>query len=331
MTQAREATKTVEPLPERAKQEDKKTDDHFRVHPFLDLQRAAGNRAVVQLPSSFGPSQSSSHIGENRERFPLVSTVVQPKLKFGAPRDSSEEEADRFADQVSRKRVLSPPETPARSADQKTEVPESKEKVFSDVVSAVKPDLDQAWSDATRTWKEWGGFIVKNKTSGEVKVDHYKEGQRGMTVEWQPWKHQAPKDYELIGEFHTHQFSPREVKNWQKDAPSFTGESVGFDTDDLLAASKYFKEDYVAIVVSGKTIFGLVVSVPKLAEKFAQHKEYGAAAIDEADFDTLDDFKRGKITGDYSEKTWENLQGVVANYEKEMGKPAGIEFFRLNR
>jgi hypothetical protein len=329
MTQAREATKTVEPLADRTKQQEKQPDESVRLHPLLDLQRAAGNQAVVQLLSSLGRSQIPSNAGANRERFPLLSTVVQPKLKFGAQRDSSEEEADSLADQVSRKRAK--PETPAPNADQKIEAPESKEKVFHDVVSAVNSDLDQAWSDATRTWREWGGFIVRNKTSGETKVEDYKQGQAGMSVEWRVGKYEAPEGYDLIGEFHTHQYSPKEVKDWQKDVPSFTGEDVGFDTGDLLAASKYFKEDYVAMVVSGKTIFGFVVSVPKLAQKFAKHREYGAAAIDEADFDTLDDFKRGKITGDYGEKTWENLKGVVANYEQEMGAPAGIEFFRLNR
>ena len=325
--QVRESTKNPAALPALTKAEPKQPNNEVRLHPLLELQRSAGNQAVVQLLCS------SPSTAKNGDRLPMLSGAVQPKLKFGAPRDAYEENADNLAAQVTSASKLpsNKDETPTLDSNQKTGAPESKEKVFTDVVSAVKSDLDQAWSDATRTWKEWGGSIIRNKSSGEIKVEDYKHGQVDMMVRWRLRKYRPPTGYELIGEFHTHQYSPEKVKKWQKDVPSFTGEDVGFDTGDLKAASKYFKEDYVAIVVSGKTIFGLVVSVSDLAKKFVKNSKYGAAAIDEADYEMNWDFKEGKLSGDYGEKSWQNLKNVVTDYEKELEQPAGIEFFRINR
>lgn len=152
-----------------------------------------------------------------------------------------------------------------------------------------------------------------------------------MMVEWNPLKYKAPEGFELVGDFHTHPYTPKEVKKWQKTIPTFTGQGVGFDTQDILGTTQYLKKDYVSIVVSGDTTFGFVVTDAELAKKFTENKEHGAAAIDEA-IGNLDwDFAEGKVSGNYEELSWDTLKKVVENYKTGTGKDAGIEFFRIKK
>ena len=82
MTQAREAKKkTADPL-ERWKPEEHHPNETSRQHSLLHLQRAAGNRAVVQLLESHGQ--------------------LQTKLRISGLGDEHEHQADRAAEQVLR-------------------------------------------------------------------------------------------------------------------------------------------------------------------------------------------------------------------------------------
>src|SRR6266550_358583 len=80
MTQARDAKKkTADPL-ERRKLEEHQPDESSRQHSLIHLQRAAGNRAVVQLLQSHGH--------------------LQTKLRISGLGDKTEQ-ADRAADRTS--------------------------------------------------------------------------------------------------------------------------------------------------------------------------------------------------------------------------------------
>src|SRR6185436_3040220 len=100
MTQARKALKTVEPLPERTKQEEKQPDKNVRLHPLLDLQRKVGNQAVLRLLASQSHPQGISPARA------LRPPSIQTKLVISQSNDPSEQEADRVADQVMRTSTL---------------------------------------------------------------------------------------------------------------------------------------------------------------------------------------------------------------------------------
>jgi hypothetical protein len=101
MTQAREAKKAVEPSPDRTKHEGKETDDHVRGHPFIDLQRAAGNQAVLRLLESQSQFQTNpEHNQSSALDFSLRSASIQTKFAVSQPNDPAEREADSIAEQV---------------------------------------------------------------------------------------------------------------------------------------------------------------------------------------------------------------------------------------
>jgi hypothetical protein len=111
MTQAREATKAVEPLPERTKHEETQPDENVRLHPFLHLQRAAGNQAVLRLVQSQGHFQPDHNNEQARGwrsdwRFSAVTRSfpnagsAQLKAVISSRNDPAEAEADEIAERV---------------------------------------------------------------------------------------------------------------------------------------------------------------------------------------------------------------------------------------
>ena len=111
MTQAREATKAVEPLPDRTKHEEAQADENVRPHPFLHLQRAAGNQAVLRRLEPQGHSETNLNDEQARgwrsdwRRSRLTRSFanagpVQVKPVISSPDDPAEVEADEVADWV---------------------------------------------------------------------------------------------------------------------------------------------------------------------------------------------------------------------------------------
>ena len=104
MTQALEPAKNAEPFPERTKQKEKRPHEQVALHPFLDLQRAAGNQAVLRLLASIGDFQDKPAINHSTNAlFASSFLAVRPEPSGSQPGKACEQKADHIAAKVMRK------------------------------------------------------------------------------------------------------------------------------------------------------------------------------------------------------------------------------------
>jgi RHS repeat-associated protein len=193
----------------------------------------------------------------------------------------------------------------------------------------ISSHVQKAWNNSFPTNKrgevvsqEWGGIITKN-TAGEYEmVDFHGSKSGSITFDYT----KVPSTNEIIGDFHTHPYSPDEIEYFRKIIPNFDGLGETFSAGDFVNQGLLIKQKHIAsgdqfIIMAGDVIYSAEIIDSKLAEVFFKNGNVQ---------DALDNSQAYiDIHLDYGEASWNYLLEVQSNYEGNQPGISGVLFHRL--
>lgn len=218
-----------------------------------------------------------------------------------------------------------------------------------EIVDALKNEFVEAWKESFTKFKkgksvrtaETGAVIIKRtqdvEINGEVvhktiyELHNYKVSNNDyIRINYSG----IPEDAEVVGEFHTHPYSDKSSDKLKKWQPNIDQSDVPFSGGDFDAyASKISqgktKEGHVLMVVTEKSVYGIVIKDSEKAKKFL-----GNSGVQDQITDYGIDMFQGYSNpeGDQSmgDALWQNILNVQSDYENELNTNSGVEFVRID-
>jgi RHS repeat-associated protein len=169
---------------------------------------------------------------------------------------------------------------------------------------------------------EYGGVIVKVMTKDDLGVVIYEEYRiinsgEGKSGSYKPdYKNNLTPEMEVVGDFHTHPYSPKEVRQTKKLFPNFDGLGVPFSSGDFLSygleLDKVGQGD-IHFVVAGDVVYGLEITDVEKAKRIMTNDQFLM------DVDHMDD--EMPVEGDFGELSFQNLEKLIESMggESEVG------------
>lgn len=225
----------------------------------------------------------------------------------------------------------------ARIYGRKNQKTDSDKNAFTDITNNFDTLFDEAWKKSfpngpDKKTQEWSGILLKTteidngvEKSATYSIHNLQPGHPGYTsFNYSDIPESTPTSkVEVLGNFHTHPFSTKEVKNSKRQKPGFKGDGDIFSSNDFLVYSrldkKYREKGQVFIVKSGKVIYGVEVLDAELAEKTFSSESF-LTDVDYADSEIKKDDDRP-----YPDKIFEVYQNIIKNRGGE--EKTGIRFY----